>query len=161
MNFSAFESRFFSTCCRRLTSVRSISDDSSSPISIVKSSPLPSATWRKVRDAEVSHLGEAHAADLNVHLARFDLRQIENVVDQREQVSAGGVNGFRKLDLLRAQVAFCVVGQHARQNQKVVQRRAQLVATCSPGTRSCIWKLARVVRPFPPERASLARFHGS
>src|SRR5579885_2162124 len=78
--------------------------------------------------AEVPHLGEADAADLDVHFAGFDLAEVENVVDQRQQVGSGGVNGFGIFDLLGGQRAFGVFRQHLRQDQQVVERRAQLVA---------------------------------
>ena len=78
--------------------------------------------------AEVVQFAEADAADFHVHLAGFDLAQIQNVVDQRQQVGSGGVNGFGELHLLGRQVLVRVLGQHARQNQQVVERRAQLVA---------------------------------
>ncbi len=40
----------------------------------------------------------------------------------------GGVNGLGVLDLFLGQGGFGVFGQHLRQNQQVVERRAQLVA---------------------------------
>ncbi len=128
VNLSALESRFLSTCCRRLASVCMISDPSELPSSIVKSRPLPSATCRKVFAAVILQFGEPHAAHFHVHLAGFDLAQIQNVVDQRQQVGSGGVNGFGELHLLGRQVLVRVFRQHARQNQKIVERRAQLVA---------------------------------
>jgi hypothetical protein len=39
------------------------------------------------------------------HRAGFDLREVENVADQVEQVGAGAVNGARELDLFAAQDA--------------------------------------------------------
>ena len=64
---------------------------------------------------------------MDVHLAGLDLGQVEHVVDQRQEVGAGGVDGRRELDLLLAQVALRVVGQQARQDQQAVERRPQLV----------------------------------
>ena len=63
-----------------------------------------------------------------IHLAGFDLAEIENVADQRQQVGSGSVDRFGELDLLGGQVLVGVFRQHARQNQQVVERRAQLVA---------------------------------
>ena len=37
---------------------------------------------------EVGEIGQRHLARLDRHLARFDLRQIEDLVDQREQIPA-------------------------------------------------------------------------
>ena len=39
---------------------------------------------------------------MQLHLARFDLRQIEDVVDEREQVPAGTEDTLDRLDLLAA-----------------------------------------------------------
>ena len=59
--------------------------------------------------------------------ARLDLRQVENVVDEREQIGAGRVNVPRELDLLRRQVAGRVLRELLAENQDRVERRAQLV----------------------------------
>ena len=39
---------------------------------------------------------------LQLHVSRLDLRQIENVVDEREQVASGAQDAFKRLDLVRA-----------------------------------------------------------
>ncbi len=61
------------------------------------------------------------------HLAGLDLRQIENVVDQAQEAAAAVVHDPCGFDLLGIEIAFRVVGQHLRQDQHRVQRRAQLV----------------------------------
>ena len=48
----------------------------------------------------VEQAGEEDFFGLHRHRARFDLRQIENVADQVQQVGAGAVNGAREFDLL-------------------------------------------------------------
>ncbi len=70
---------------------------------------------------------QAQLADVDHHRARLDLRQVENVVDQREQIVARGVNGLRRLDLLAAEVALLVLGQLVGEQEQAVERRAQLV----------------------------------
>ncbi len=72
--------------------------------------------------------GHRHVAELDRHGAGFDLRQIENVVDQAEQIGAGAVDGARELGLLLVEVALLVVGQQLRQDQQRIERRAQFVA---------------------------------
>jgi hypothetical protein len=57
----------------------------------------------------VEHVGEEHVLGLDRDGAGFDLRQIENVADQVEQVGAGGMDSFGELDLLVRQVAFRIV----------------------------------------------------
>ena len=61
------------------------------------------------------------------HGAGFDLRQIEDVADQVQQVGARAVDGAGELDLTRRQVAVRVVAQLLAEDQDRVQRRAQLV----------------------------------
>ena len=60
--------------------------------------------------------------------ARFDLRQIEDVVDEVEQVGARRVDRAREFDLLFVEIALRVVGQQLRQDEQRVERRPQLVA---------------------------------
>ena len=95
---------------------------------MLKSRPFCSATGRKVRSTYSCDLGERDVASASIsHLAGFDLGQIEDLVDQVQQVAAGGVDGLGELDLLGRQVAVLVVGQQLRQDQQAVERRAQLV----------------------------------
>ena len=72
--------------------------------------------------------GQRHVAKLDRHRAGLDLRQVEDVVDQAEQIGAGAMDRARELGLLFVEVALLVVGQQLRQDQQRVQRRAQLVA---------------------------------
>ena len=83
------------------------------------------------------HVGERHRHGVDVHHARLDLREVENLVDQLEQVRARRVNRLREFDLLLGERAFRVLRQQARQNQQRIERGAELVATCSPGTPTC------------------------
>ncbi|MNS25485.1 hypothetical protein D3C72_573800 [compost metagenome] len=70
-----------------------------------------------------------HAGVLRNHfeLARLDLGDVQNVVDQVEQIVAGGVNRLGKLDLFGAEVVLWVLREQLGQNQRTVQRRAQFV----------------------------------
>lgn len=61
------------------------------------------------------------------HLAYLKLGQIENFVDQLQQIFACGENGMHIFKLLRAKIAFFVLGKNLRQNQQAVQRSAQLM----------------------------------
>ena len=76
----------------------------------------------------VAQVDQRELAEVEVHLARLDLGQVEDVVDQREQVVAGRVDRLGELDLLLVEVAGRVLGQHPRQDQEAVERRPQLVA---------------------------------
>ena len=70
---------------------------------------------------------DAHLADVDRDRARLDLRQVEDVVDQHQQVVARRVDRLRELDLLAGQVAVRVLAQLVGEDQQAVERRAQLV----------------------------------
>ena len=78
--------------------------------------------------AEIAQLAQSDAAHLHIHLAGFDLAQIENVVNQSQQVGARRVDRFRIFDLFRRQDVLAVLSQHLSEDQQVIQRRAQLMA---------------------------------
>ncbi len=59
----------------------------------------------------IVQFAEPHFLDVHRDRARFDLGQIENVVDEREQVVAGSMNRLRELDLLRIKIAVLVLRQ--------------------------------------------------
>src|SRR5580700_5247808 len=56
----------------------------------------------------LAQMSELQVLTLHGDGARFDLRQIQNITDQIQQIRAGAVDRVRKLDLSRAQVAICV-----------------------------------------------------
>ena len=76
----------------------------------------------------LAEVAEADLGDLQADRAGLDLGEVEDVVDEREKIRAGGVDRLRELALLVREVAFRVLGQELRQDQQRVQRRAQLVA---------------------------------
>ena len=49
---------------------------------------------------EVAQVGQLDVSDVDVHASRLDLREVEDVVDQLEQVGAGAVDRLGELDLL-------------------------------------------------------------
>ena len=63
----------------------------------------------------------------HIELAGFDLRQIEDVVDQRQQIIARGGDRLGELDLLGIQVAVAIVGQQLREDERAVEGRPQFV----------------------------------
>src|SRR5581483_3569464 len=76
----------------------------------------------------VADVADRDVGDSNVHLPGLDLRQVEDVVDQLEQVGARLVDRLRELDLLLRQVLLGVLRQQLREDEQRVERRAQLVA---------------------------------
>src|SRR6266849_3254678 len=67
--------------------------------------------------------GEAQLGDVEGDGAGLGLGEVENVVDEGEEVVAGGVNGFGEFDLFGLQVALRVGGELLGQNEQTVQRR--------------------------------------
>ncbi|NYH16697.1 hypothetical protein GGD41_003925 [Paraburkholderia bryophila] len=70
---------------------------------------------------------DRHRFEFDRDLTGFDLRQIENVVDQHQQIAIRRMNRFRIAHLLVAQIAGAVLLQQLGENQRTVQRRAQFV----------------------------------
>ena len=99
VNLNAFDSRFFSTCCRRLESVTMLRPRFGS--SSMSNDKLP--VFRLVPERPPDRLEQIGGEDflgIHRHRAGFDLREIEDVADQIEQVGAGAVNGAGEFDLL-------------------------------------------------------------
>src|SRR5262245_14180644 len=76
---------------------------------------------------DVAQRAEGDLFGLDRDGARFDLRQVEDVVDEREKVGARRVDILREVDLLGGEVADGVLGELLAENQNRVERRAQLV----------------------------------
>src|SRR4029079_2633918 len=74
-----------------------------------------------------AQLVEHQVGRIDQHRAGLDLRQVEDVVDQRQQVVARGEDRLRELHLLRREIALGVAGELVGQDQQAVERRAQLV----------------------------------
>ena len=75
----------------------------------------------------VAQAGEGDFLDLDGDGAGLDFREIEDVVDEVEEVGAGGVDVAGKLDLLAREVAPGVVGELLAEDEDGIERRAQLV----------------------------------
>ncbi len=57
------------------------------------------AIWLNVRSMSARRSVKCNVADLDAHRAGFDFRQIEDLVDQREQIGSRRVDRFGELDL--------------------------------------------------------------
>ena len=90
-------------------------------------------SWRVLRlvaerpSDHVQEVGEVDLVRVDRDRSGLDLRQVENVADQVEQVGAGAVDGARELHLLRGEVAVRIVAELLAEDQDRVERRAQLV----------------------------------
>ena len=141
MNFSAFESRFLSTCCRRLASVWMVSDGS-----------CASTSMRELEALAVGHVPEGARDSNRRRSAKRTLPSSTSILPdsilQRSRMSLISasrsvperVDGFGVLDLLSDQVLLGVFGQHLRQDQQVVERRPQLVAHVGQELATCTSK---------------------
>jgi hypothetical protein len=70
--------------------------------------------------------GKAKITQVKLHSPSLDLRQVENVVDKGEQVSARAEHAVERLDVLLQRLG--ILPQHLGDANDGVQRRAQLVA---------------------------------
>ena len=75
----------------------------------------------------LAQLRERQLLALHRDGARLDLRQVEDVADEIQQVGAGGVDGLGELHLARREIALRILGELLAQDQDAVERRAQLV----------------------------------
>src|SRR5215467_13146037 len=71
--------------------------------------------------------GRWKSVSSSLHASHLDLRQVEDVIDQREEMRAGGVNISQILVLLFVEIAEHALVQHLGEADDGVQRRAQLV----------------------------------
>ncbi|MNM65345.1 hypothetical protein D3C81_767810 [compost metagenome] len=91
---------------------------------------LQAAFHRHVAEMAGDFAGQCfhpHFLAVHVHLAGFDLGQVQDVVDQAQQVGAGIMDDRCRFHFLRIQMAALVLGQFLGQDQQAVERRAQLV----------------------------------
>ena len=125
VNLSAFDRRFLSTCWSRVASVDIVAG------SRRRRSPRAHPLVPRHRSKDVGELvrqpPDRDLLGADIQLPRFDLRQIEDVVDEDQEIIAGRINRFGKFDLLAVEVPLGIVGQHLGQDQRAVERRAQLV----------------------------------
>ena len=104
VNLKAFDSRFFRTCCRRLESVVMLRPSSVSSVTSNDSCLRLRLVAERPRDG-VEQIGKEDFLRFDRDRAGLDLRQIENVADQIEQIGAGAVNGAGEFDLLWRKIA--------------------------------------------------------
>ena len=101
------------TCCSRFASVMIVRGTTALDVDL-ELEPLGFGDVAERPLDVVEQLREAQLADVDDDRARLDLRQVEDVVDQREQVLAGGVDRLGELRLLVRQVAVRVAATAGR-----------------------------------------------
>ena len=77
--------------------------------------------WFKHRPQAVEEPRDRHLLRSEVDASCLHLGQVQDVVDQRQQVVAGGFDRCEGLDLVGDEVALWIVGQQFRQDQRRVQ----------------------------------------
>ena len=73
------------------------------------------------------NVAERHVVEMQRHPAGFDLREVENVVDQRKQMLSCALDSLEALLLPRREVAVNPVEHQRRISDECVDRRPQLV----------------------------------
>src|ERR1700730_11126765 len=75
----------------------------------------------------LNQIGKEDFLNIDSDCPGFDLRQIKNITDEVQKVSAGSVDCPREFHLLVGKVAICVLGKVLAEDQYAVERRAQLM----------------------------------
>src|SRR5262245_51648642 len=75
----------------------------------------------------VVQIVETQRGDIHRNGTRLDLRQVEDVVDQAEQIITRRVDGSGELNLFTSKIAFRVLTELIREDKQAVKRRAQFV----------------------------------
>ena len=94
---------------------------------VVESDPLLASLDPQHLDDLEGHLVELSLGRFQLQMTCFDLRQVEDVVDQSQQVRAVGVNRV-EVTILLFDRSRHPASQHIREPQHGIHRRANLVA---------------------------------
>lgn len=75
----------------------------------------------------VAEIFELQLADVQNDRAGLDLGKIQNVVNQRQQIIARGMNGLGELGLAAGEIPLGILRQLIGENEQAIERRPQLV----------------------------------
>ena len=124
----------------------------------------PIAVLRRHRLDRLGHVldqrRQRERFEVKLHAPRLDLRQVEDVVDQREQVAARAEHAIERLDVLLQRLG--ILPQHLGDADDGVERRAQLVAHVGEELRlvlARLCELAALVLDFVEQPHVLDRDH--
>ena len=90
--------------------------------------PLRLGERLRAREDRLHDLPDGVIVKREGELAGLDLRQVEHVVDEPEEVAAVGLDALQRLERLVRQLAVEPIGHHLGEAEDGVHRRAQLVA---------------------------------
>ena len=126
VNFSALDSRFSSTCFTLRSSARIVAEVL---VDRARERDLAPRCARSRSSIIVLSMavGKSKSLEVQLHAPGLDLRQVEDVVDQREQVPPRVQDVGEILRLLVVDLAEHLLGQDFREADDGVERRAQLV----------------------------------
>ena len=89
---------------------------------------MPGRAFLDQGDGGIEGSAEIEVSQLELHPARLDLRQVQDVVDKREQMMTRGVNILHVLRLLVVELSEHALAEHLGKADDCVQRGAQLMA---------------------------------
>ena len=125
VNLTALVRRFSSTCLSFSSSAQTMPmSPAMSRRSVI---PCVAARSRTIASPSSMRLGERHRAELELHPARLDLGEVEDLVDELEQVVARAADVAQVLLLALVELAEHPLEQDVGEPDHRVQRRAQLV----------------------------------
>ena len=114
--------------------------------------PFSRSSGSKIERHAVDRAGQVEPLRRDLDLAGLDLRQVEDVVDQLQQVLAGRRDRLGELDLLRASGCRPCCRRAAWPGSARCSAACAARGSCWPGTRSCTGWRARAPRPWPQRR---------
>ena len=125
VNLTALESRLSTTCLNRSSSA--CTESTSSCDVQAEGDAVCGGPFADEREGVLEGVGDPEGGRLEGHLAGFDLRQVEHLVQQLEQVPTGVPDVADVLVLAIVELAEHPVQQHLREADDRVERGAQLV----------------------------------
>ena len=127
VNLKALDSRFLMICCRRFGSVLN-ARGRAGLTSISNGSFFASAICRKLRSTLSRSAENVTSSTSTVTVpGRLDLRKVEDVVDQIEQIGASGVDVPGEIDLFGHEITGGILGQLLAEDEDRIERRAQFM----------------------------------
>ena len=125
VNFTALDSRFSTTCLKRRRSASS--RPTSGSTSRLRRILCLSARSRTIERQYSRRFADGEFRAVQDHLAGLDLRQVENVVQQFEQMLARAPDVAQVVVLTLVELAKHALQEHFRKADDGVQRCTQLV----------------------------------
>ena len=151
VNLMALPTRFVTICFSRTGSPTTPDGYVRSAMSTRISSPFWLARTASGFTASFDRVDERERNRLELQLARLDLREVEDVVEDRQQRLGRALDGVQAVGLIRRELR---VERQRRHADDAVHRRANLVAHVRQELRlGAVGRLRRLVEATPRSRA--------